>query len=40
VGIPVMKIPIMKRINSELNIEKKQGLYIQKGDKETDQENI
>jgi len=36
--IPVMTFPIKKRINTELLIDRNQGLYIQKGDKETDQE--
>jgi len=35
-----MTFPIKKKINTELFIDMKQGLYIQKGDKETDQENI
>jgi len=36
--IPVMTFPIKKRINTELFIDKKQGVYIQKGGKEMDQE--
>jgi len=35
-----MTYTIKKRIITELFIDKKQGLYMQKGDKETDQENI
>jgi len=35
-----MTLSIKKRINAELFIDRKQGLYVQKGDKETDQENI
>jgi len=31
-----MTFPIKKRINTELFIDGKMGLYIQKGDKETD----
>jgi len=38
VGILVMTFPIKKRINTQLFIDRKQGLYIRKGDKETDQE--
>jgi len=33
-----MTFPIKKRINTELFIDGKQGHYIQKGDKESDQE--
>jgi len=33
-----MAFRIKKRISTELFIERKPGLYIQKGDKETDQE--
>jgi len=35
-NIAVMTIPIKKRIINELFIDRKQGLYIQKGDKEMD----
>jgi len=35
--IPVKTFPIKKIINTELLIDEKQGLYIQKGNKETDQ---
>jgi len=35
-----MTFPIKKRINTELFIDINKGLYIQKLDKETDQENI
>jgi len=38
--MPVMTFPIKKRINTELFIDKKQGLYIHMEGKETDQENI
>jgi len=31
---------VKKRINTELSIDGEQGLYIQKGDKETDQETF
>jgi len=34
-----MTFPIKKRINTELFSDRKQGLYIQKGDKEKDQKN-
>jgi len=33
-----MTFPIMKRINTELLIDRNNELYLQKGDKETDQE--
>jgi len=36
----VLTFPVKKRINSELFIDGNKGLYIQKGDEETDQENI
>jgi len=36
----VKTFPLKKRINTELFIDWKQGLYIQKGEKETDQGNI
>jgi len=35
-----MTIPLKKRIDTGLFIDRKQGLYIRKGDKEIDQENI
>jgi len=35
-----MTFPIKERIITELFIDKKQWVNIQKGDKETDQENI
>jgi len=37
--IPVKTFPIKKRINSELLIDGKEGLYIQKGEKGSDHEN-
>jgi len=33
---PVIPFPIKKRINTELFIDRKQGLYVQKGGKEMD----
>jgi len=36
---PVMTFTIKKRINTELFIDRKRGLYLQNGDKETDQGN-
>jgi len=39
-NIPMMTFSIKKRINTKVFIDRKQGLYIQKVDKETDQENI
>jgi len=38
VNIPVMTFPIKKRINTKLFIEGKEGLYMQKGDKEMDKQ--
>jgi len=38
--IPGMTFPIKKRINTELFIDRNNRLFIQKGDKEMDQENI
>jgi len=35
-----MAFPIKKRINTEPFSDIKKGLYIQKGDEETDQENV
>jgi len=38
--IPMMPFQIKQRINNELLIDRKQGLYQQKGDKETDKETF
>jgi len=35
-----MTLPVKKRINTELLIDRNKGLYVQKVDKERDQENI